>query len=215
MRKILVALIFALSCSGCSLSTAQIDVPYQPASHTTASITTASIPDAGDVFVTVATTDGRTTYRDRVSSKKNGYGMEMAAIVATNDLPTTVSDAFKQELAARGFKIGPHGAAVQVELVRFYNDFKNGFFSGDAVANVAFNVKVLSPVSSIVFTKYYEGTGTEPNIQLAGGDNARAALIKAFTASVNSAVSDPDFINAVLAAGGQAPKPIAMLYLKQ
>jgi uncharacterized lipoprotein YajG len=209
MRKILGALILVSLCSGCALTTAQIDVPYEPMSRSTA-----SIAGVGDVFVTVATTDGRMTYRDRVSSKKNGYGMEMAAIVSSNDLPASVSDAFKQELSARGFKIGPHGAAVQVELVRFYNDFKTGFFSGDAVANVGFNVSVLSPGASLAFTKYYEGTGTEPNIQVAGGDNARAALIKAFTASVNRAVSDPDFINAMLAAGGQGPKPIAMLNLR-
>ena len=203
MRRMLASLILVSLCGGCALTTAKIDVPYQSTSNTPA-----NIPGAGDVFASVATTDGRTTYRDRVGSKKNGYGMEMAAIVATNDLPTTISDAFRQELSARGFKIGPGGAAVQVEMVRFYNDFKNGFFAGDAVANVAFNVKVLSPRTSIVFSKYHEGTGTEPNIQMAGGDNAQAALIKAFTAAVNSAVSDADFVNAVLLAGGQVAKPV-------
>jgi uncharacterized lipoprotein YajG len=196
-----------LLCSGCALTTAQIDVPYQPAVGATV-----SIPKAASVSVAVTTTDGRTTYRDRVSSKKNGYGMEMAAIVASNDLPTSITDAFRQELSARGFKMGPQGATVQVELVRFYNDFKNGFFSGDAVANVAFSVKVLSPAAGIAFTKFYEGNGTEPNIQMAGGDNARAALIKAFAASVNRVVNDPDFISALLQAGGQAPKPMAMLH---
>jgi uncharacterized lipoprotein len=206
MRKLLAALAIVSLCSGCALTTATIDVPYQSTSSSVA-----AVPGAENVYVTVVTTDGRTTYRDRVSSKKNGYGVEMAAILASNDLPTSISDAFKQELSARGFKVGPAGANVQVELVRFYNDFKNGFFSGDAVATVSFNVKVMSPSGSIAFSKYYEGTGTEPNIQMASGDNARAALIKAFAAGVNSTVNDPDFINAVLAAGGQGAKPLAML----
>jgi uncharacterized lipoprotein len=207
MKIVFVALSFALLCSGCALTTAQIDVPYR-----SASAATAGVPGATNTIVDSVTTDGRTTYRDRVSTKKNGYGMEMAAIVPSNDLPTSVSDAFRQELSARGFRISTGGATVQVELVRFYNDFKTGFFSGDAVANVAFNVKISTPGAGMAFSKYYEGTGTEPNIQMAGGDNARAALIKAFTASVNSAVSDPAFIQAVLAAGRPGPRPTAMLH---
>jgi uncharacterized lipoprotein len=126
--------------------------------------------------------------------------MEMAAITASNDIPSTVTEAFKQELNERGFRIGANGALVHVDLVRFYNDFKTGFFSGDAVANVAFTVKVSAPNGATTFAKYYEGTGTEPNIQIAGSDNARTALIKAFSSSVNSAVSDPEFIRAVMAA---------------
>jgi uncharacterized lipoprotein YajG len=196
----------ALLVSGCALITDRVDIPYQ-----TATITPVSVPGAPDVLVAVSTTDARTTYRDRVSTKKNGYGMEMAAIVPANDLSTTINDAFRQELYVRGFKLAPQGVSVQVQLVRFYNDFKNGFFSGDAVASVAFNVKVSSPTAGVAFAKYYEGTGTEPDIQIAGADNARAALMKAFTASVNSAVNDPDFIHAILAAGGQASRPMAML----
>jgi uncharacterized lipoprotein len=202
MRSYVAVLMLGLLCGGCALTTAEVDVPYQ-----SAIALPVPVPGAAHVTVAVAATDGRTTYRDRVGSKKNGYGMEMAAIVATNDLPASVSGAFKQELAARGFRIGDGGAAVKVELVRFYNDFKTGFFSGDAVSTVAFNVKVVSANGAILFSKYYEGSGTEPNIQIAGGDNARAALTKAFSASVNSAVSDPDFIQAVLTAGGQAPAP--------
>ena len=207
LKHVLGAFALVLLCSGCALTTARIDVPYQPVSGAAM-----GVPGANSVFVTVTARDGRTTYRDRVGSKKNGYGMEMAAIIATNDLPISISDAFTRELVARGFRIGPQGAAVNVEFVRFYNDFKTGFFSGDAVATVAFNVKVTSPGAGVIFTKYYEGTGTEPGIQISSGDNARAALIKAFAASVNSALSDPDFIHAVLTAGSTAPRSIALLH---
>jgi uncharacterized lipoprotein len=196
MRSVLGLVCAALLCSGCALTTATIDVPYQQAAAPAA-------PAAGaaGTSVSVAATDSRTTYRDRVSTKKNGYGMEMAAIVPSNDLPATVRDAFSQELTARGFKLGQGGAAMTIELVRFYNDFKTGFFSGDAVATVAFNVKITGPGGASVFSKYYEGSGTEPNIQLAGGSNARAALIKAFQTSVASAVNDPDLIHALVATG--------------
>ena len=112
----------------------QVDIPYQPAA--------AAVQGASGVRVDVAATDSRTTYRDRVSSKKNGYGMEMAAIVAKADVPASVAEAFRRELTARGFVMAPGGGTVQIELIRFYNDFKSGFWSGEAVANVAFNVKV-------------------------------------------------------------------------
>lgn len=199
MRAFFALICTAMLCSGCALTTATIDVPYQPLGPT------APAPGAAGITVTVSATDGRTTNQDRVGVKKNGYGMEMAPIVASNNIPDTVAGAFQQELAARGFTIGANGVGLQVQLVQFYNDFKSGFLAGDAVANVAFNVEVMAPSGTIVFTKYYQGTGDNPNIQIAGGDNARIALISAFQSAVASAVDDPAFIKALIAAGGKAP----------
>jgi len=206
MRRVILLAAIML-CSGCALTTAHIDVPYQPV----AAPSPVTLPAAGGAVAQVETTDARTTNRDRVGTKKNGYGMEMAPIVASNDLPQTVSAAFRQELAARGFRIAANGAVVHVDLVRFYNDFKSGFFSGDAVATVAFNLKVVSPGGTMTFSKYYAGNGVEPNIQIAGGDNARAALVKAFGSSVRSVMADPDFLQALrLAALPPAPRLAAL-----
>ncbi len=196
MMKRLVLFAALLLCNGCALITSTIDIPYQPVSSA------APVPGAAADTVAVSAVDMRTTYRDRVGTKKNGYGMEMAAIVPAVDPTVSLTDAFDQELKARGFRIGPGGASVKIELIRFYNDHKVGFFSADAVANVAFNVRVSGPDGKSAFSKFYEGDGTEANNLTVGADNARAALIKAFAAGVNSAVSDPDFIQAVMAAGG-------------
>lgn len=198
MRKFLSVSMVLLLCSGCALMTSKIDVPYQPASVATV------VPGASNARVSVTATDSRATYRDRVGTKKNGYGMEMAAIIPNTDPATSVQAAFMQELAARGFQVGRGGATIQLQLVRFYNDFKPGFFSGDSVATVAFNISVVSADSTSAFSKYYEGTGTAPDIQIMGGDNARDALTKAFAASVSSALADPGFIRAVMAAGAPA-----------
>jgi len=132
--------------------------------------------------------------------------VECAPILSSNDIPTTVAGAFTQELAARGFKIGANGVSLKVEVVQFYNDFKPGLFSGDAVSNVAFNTEIVAPDGSIAFSKYYQGSGNNPNIQLAGGSEARPALIKAFQSAVASAVNDPDFIHGLIAAGAKAPQ---------
>ncbi|HYP63881.1 MAG TPA: YajG family lipoprotein [Acidocella sp.] len=106
----------------------------------------------------------------------------------------------------RGFKLGDNGVTLNIDVVDFYNDFHPGFFSADAIATVAFNVEVGAPGNHIVFSKYYSGTGDDPNIQLMGGDNARDALVKAFQEAVASAVEDPAFIKGLVAAGA-APAP--------
>jgi uncharacterized lipoprotein len=155
--------------------------------------------------IALAATDGRTTYRDRVSTKKNGYGMEMAPIVASNDIAQSVAAAIQQELTAEGYKIGPGHARIEIEVVKFYNDFKPGFFSGDAVADVALNVKVVAASGELIYAKYYDGGGTEPNIMMYGGDNARAALIKAFGNTIHSVVSDPALQQALQKAQQQTP----------
>lgn len=205
LRSVFYVVAMAAMLSACALTTELIDVPYQPDAAQVA-----PVPGAAAEIVAVDASDARTSYRDRVSTKKNGYGMEMAAITASNDIPSTVADAIKHELSARGFQMGNGGADVSVEVLKFYNDFKNGFFSGDAVADVALNVKVLRPDKTIAYAKYYDASGTEPNIQLAGGSNARLALIAAFRNAVNSVVSDPDFIKALLSVQPQstsAPPP--------
>ena len=202
MWRIIAGLALALATSACALTTDSIDVPYQRDTTQNPAVVSGA---AGSNF-DIAAIEGRTTYRDRVSTKKNGYGIEMAAIVATNDIPQAVGDAIKQELVTRGFTFGAGQSHISIEIVRFYNDFKNGFFSGDAVADVAFNIKVSKLDSTVVLSKYYAGSGTEPNIQIAGATNARLALIIAFRNAVNSVVSDPDFVNAIVAAQ-QHPTP--------
>jgi uncharacterized lipoprotein YajG len=149
MMKRFVILAAMLLCNGCALITSTIDIPYQPVS------TAASIPGASVETVSVTATDMRTTYRDRVGTKKNSYGMEMAAIVPAVDPTVSLTNAFEQELKARGFRIGPGGVSVKIELVRFYNDHKVGFFTADAVANVAFNIKISGPDGRSAFSKFY------------------------------------------------------------
>jgi len=62
LRAFFVLLGTALLCGGCAFTTDTIDVPYQ-------SIAPASpVAGAAGITVTVTSSDGRTTYRDRVST---------------------------------------------------------------------------------------------------------------------------------------------------
>jgi uncharacterized lipoprotein YajG len=194
MTQLFILAGFALTVSGCALTTDRIDVPYQPVGAV------APVADASASSVSVASRDARSTYRDRVSTKKNGYGMEMAAILATNDIPQTVTGALTQTLTAEGYRIGPGHAAMAIDVLRFYNDFKIGFFSGDALADVELMVTIRDPANNIVFSRNYVGEGKEADVMLASGSNARAALIRAFQNVVNSIAGDQALHAAIKAA---------------
>jgi uncharacterized lipoprotein YajG len=199
--KRLICVLAALLCSGCAWTTESIDVPYERAR------VDASTPVAGanSVQVSVQGTDSREANRDRVSSKKNGFGMEGAPITATNDVAATVGRALSDELAERGFRIGPGKVAVTVAIRRFYSDFKIGFWAGDAIADFDAEVIVKDNLGRVLLTKSYAAQGAEPNIQLAIGANARAALMRAMSAGVSRIVNDPDFIAALFAAEKSGP----------
>ncbi|HYC64927.1 MAG TPA: YajG family lipoprotein, partial [Reyranellaceae bacterium] len=145
-------------------------------------------------------------YADRISTKKNTYGMEMARIVASNDVPTVVRQALEQELRLLGFRIEAGGMPVGVELQNFYNNFKVGFFSGDAVAEVAFAVKVRDAGGALVYSQFYSATETEANIMLASGENAKKALEKALASAVKRAIEDRALQQALLATRPAQPQ---------
>jgi len=192
MLRYITLLAIASIFTGCALTEDKIDIPYQGRGNITV------VDGADKVNVEVKNEDKRTVFKDRVGAKKNGYGMEMAKITPNNDVAKTFSDAVLFELENLGFKNGTGGKVVKVELIRFYNDFKMGFFAGDAVADGLINIVVTNGKNEVIFTKSYEGGGIYPNIQLALGENAREALIKAMTDIVGKVAQDKDLHAALL-----------------
>ena len=190
MLRYITLLAIASIFTGCALTEDKIDIPYQGRGNITV------VQGADKINVEVKNEDKRTVFKDRVGAKKNGYGMEK--IVPSNDVAKTFSDAVLFELENLGFKNGAGGKVVKVELIRFYNDFKMGFFAGDAVADGLINIVVTNGKNEVIFTKSYEGGGIYPNIQLALGENAREALIKAMTDIVGKVAQDKDLHSALL-----------------
>lgn len=199
----MVAVATAWALSACALAEDKVPVDYVPAAGQDAG----ALAGAADVAIVLTATDQRTQYADRISTKKNGYGMEMARILATNDVVDLVRGALERELKALGFRTDAGGLPVGVELQNFYNNFKVGFFSGDAVAEVAFVLKVRDPGGALLFSQLYSATGTEANIQLASGENAKAALQKALTAAIRAAIDDQALRQALLSARPRQPAP--------
>jgi uncharacterized lipoprotein YajG len=180
--------------TGCALTTAQIPLSYIPQDNVS------RLSDAENITVTVVVDDQRDK-KDSVGAKKNGFGMEMAPIVATNGVATLLKDAIETELTNRGFNLGTNNAiSVVAELNKFYNEFKEGFWAGDAVAEVTMNILIKNQDGRIIYSKIVSGHGIEPNIQLASGENARLALNSALKDALEKMFNDTDFIATLLKA---------------
>lgn len=177
--------------NGCAASKDYISVNYAPQTNV------AALPGADHIAVHVDVSDVRSIH-DRVGSKKNGYGMEMAEIIATNDVPTLVKTSIQQELSSRGFKIAEGDVTVLVELSKFLNDFKVGMWSGDAIAELTMSVQIKKSDGNIVYSKLVNGEGEKLKIQLASGTNAKIALEAALQNAVVRLFSDPLFTDGLL-----------------
>jgi uncharacterized lipoprotein len=184
----------AATLSGCALTTEQIALNY------TQQAGVARVAGAENVSVNVQVVDQRLD-RSKVSSKKNGYGMEMAPITAAEDVAITVRKAFEKELQARGFQVGSDAALVRIaaDLTRFYNDHKMGFFAGDAVADLNMSVNVKAASGAVLFSRQIIAQGMEKNTQLASGNNARIALERALENGMRTLFDDRAFMAALLA----------------
>ncbi len=184
--------------SGCALTTDRIELQYNQQQGTS------QIPGANNVSVSVQVADQRQD-KSKVSSKKNGFGMEMAPILATQDVAITVRRAIEQELRARGFQLGSDTALVQIaaDLARFYNDHKTGFFAGDAVADLNMSVTVRSKNGDLLYSRQVAAQGVEPNIQLMTGENARLALNRALENGMKSLFEDQAFLSALMASSSK------------
>jgi len=184
----------AASLSGCALTTEQVELNY------TQQAGVSKVAGADTVSVNVQVTDQRLD-KSKISSKKNGYGMEMAPITATEDVAVTVRKAIEKELQARGFQPGSDAALVRIaaDITRFYNDHKMGFFAGDAVADLNLSVIVKSKSDTLLYSKQIIAQGMEKNTQLASGNNAKIALERALENGMKTLFDDRAFVSALLA----------------
>jgi uncharacterized lipoprotein YajG len=188
-----VFLVFASLLSGCALTKEYVTLSYQPQTNVE------KIKGADAVKVKVEISDVR-MIKDKVSCKKNGYGMEMAPIIAQNDVAEILKVAIEAELKNRGFNLAEGSMLVFAELTKYYNDFKTGFWSGRAVAEVVMNVQVKKQDHSIIFSRIIAGESTISNLQLASGKNAKLALDDALKNGVSKLFNDAAFIDSLFKA---------------
>jgi len=203
MKRIAASVLMAWGLSACALAVDEVDLSYKSQSQAVA------IGGAENVVVKVNGTDARGSNRDRISVKKNGYGMEMAAIVPKQDVPTVVAQAIEQDLKARGFRIGQGQVFVLVDVTKFYNDFKVGAFVGQAVGEVLLNVQVMNAGGKLLYSKAYTGEHTVPDVFMASGSNAKEAVEGALGNALARMMGDQYFIQALIEAARAGSAPIS------
>jgi len=181
------------SLSGCALTTDRIELQYNQQQGVS------PLAGANNISVNVQVTDQRQE-KSKVSSKKNGFGMEMAPIIATEDVAVTVRKAMEKELQARGFRLSSDAALIQIAagLTRFYNDHKVGFFAGDAVADLNMSVTVRTTKGEQIYSRQLIAQGIEQNTQLMSGENARLALNRALENGMKDLFEDQAFLSALV-----------------
>lgn len=181
-----------LSCllTGCAFTRDYVGIEYKPYSMPQ------RIVGAENVEVSVNVNEVRV--KENIGYKVNGYGMEMANIMANNDVAEVFKNAIIWELQQRGFIITYDGSNLNIELCKFFNDFKPGLFSGSAKSETFLNI-ILKKNGMVVYAKTISGFGKEETCFLAGGKNASLALERSLYHAVQKLMNDPDFILALLA----------------
>jgi uncharacterized lipoprotein YajG len=205
LLRAIAALSVALLLGACALAPETIDINY--ASRSTASPAQQGVGN----LVELRTIDGRVSHRDRVGTKKNGYGVELARITASRSPLEVVRNSVQQELTARGFAIGPGGAILTIELLDFYSDFKPAFIIpvADSAAEVSFSLQIGAPGTS-VFSRIYRGKGTGTDAIVMTPGAARVALEQALAEAMQQVTDDAALRTALAsAASGVASSPSA------
>jgi len=200
MKRTVLLILLCLWFSGCALTTERVDLSYSPQSGVS------TILGANNVVVSVQVNDQRQEKSNKVSCKKNGFGMEMAPILANEDVTVTIRRAMEQELRARGFLIGNDAlVSIIANLSRFWNDHKLGFFAGDAVADLNMTISVKNKNGGILYARDIATQGVEPNTQLMTGNNARLALDRALENGMKLLFEDQAFIAALIETSKKSP----------
>jgi uncharacterized lipoprotein len=186
-------LVLAALCAGCGLTTDKIGLRYTPRGARE------QVAGAERIKVEVKMADSRLN-REKLGTKMSGLG----GIAATNDVVELIKSAIEGELAQRGFIRG-NSVVVYGDLINFSNEFKMGFWAGDSVADLHLEVQVKVQAGNTVFTKRVRTSGLEPNIQVAAGHNAKAALEQALAKGIEELFQDPGFIPSLFKAAGESP----------
>lgn len=172
--------------NGCATSTDNIDLAYTPTSRVPSVLRVS----ANTIQVKVA--DKRPSLA--VGHKMNGYGIEMAPIMSNVDVAELVKGAIGNELGARGYAVGDGPTEIVADVDRFNSSFQMGVFSGSVDADLTMEVTVINSKHQRLFKRWIMAHGSNPNIQLATGNNAKVALEAALEAGMRQLFDDHLFL---------------------
>jgi uncharacterized lipoprotein YajG len=132
-----------------------------------------------------------------VSRKKGDHGIERAAIRLKGNLADDVERAVQLELSQLGYVVGTGTVRIEIEIHKFYNDFKQGFFTDRGVSELFLGVHVLHRDGRILFSKNIIGLGEKGGVWVQSGKHAKHALEAALSDAIYKLVKDPSFQQAL------------------
>lgn len=135
-----------------------------------------------------------------VGCKKGDGGIELASIHLTDDLADVINQAVTMEIENLGFGIAQGDVVVNIEVNKFYNDFKPRILSWNSVAELFMNVNVVRPDGMIVYSKTIIGMGENNRVWFASGQNAKLALDSALHDAIHKLIQDQAFLQALVRA---------------
>lgn len=190
MSKYIALMMLPCLLTSCAFTRDFADIQYRP------NLIPQRMVGAENIAVSVDVQDMRV--KKNVGCKLNGYGIEMAKILPKNDVAEVFKNAIVFELQERGFVISEDGINLNIEIYKFFNDFKPGFFSVGAANSETFLNVTLRKGSMIAYSKTIFGFGEEETCFLTSGTNASLALEKSLHHAVQRLMDDPDFISSLL-----------------
>lgn len=191
-RKFIFAthLVLLSGLASCMYIPEKISVEYQ------SRLQLASIPPLNGSIVSIHVADSRRGGPE-LGSKKSSTGAEMASIRLQNNLIQEITNALTSELRNAGCTIETGQTLVDIDIQRFCNEFKQGFFTDKGNAEFFMSVSVRKPNGVIVYAKTIMGFGQNPSVWLHSGENARIALNEAFNDALGKLLNDPAFIQSL------------------
>ena len=152
----------SLTLAGCAFGTREVLLKYPPQSEPGAVPTAhaAPAPTPKKTEIVLAGFNDMRQDKRLIGTVRNGFGMRTADVVATNNVPTWVTDAIKAELNNAGYKVILN--ATEAQLPTFLsgdiiNIFCDAYFTYEG--QVSLNVKVIKNGKDVV-NKLFVGKGS-------------------------------------------------------
>ena len=183
MRRALLASAVVCLIAACDTvrdQTASID--YVPAS------TTAVVPGAQNVTVSVVAVDKRSGAKNQLSVKK---GVAAAIVYAGNDVIDVVRSAVERELKAQGFVIGAGGFTLTVDVENFYSDFRaNASMFMNANGDVSLSLRVRDAAGATRYRQHYQGVSQLGPVYNESAEKVKTTLEQALASAVDQITAD-------------------------
>ena len=193
MKRFLAMLVICVLMSGCALNTAYMNVDYS-AKNVSPLTTLASLK-----FCVVIDDQRPAGDKSIVGRKENGFGMAMAPVTLTKEVPGIFKGAFQSVFEKDGHSMSdsPNQSDVLLTIVvkKYWSDVKINFFDIEMIGTINTTIKIQgAPNSDLLLTKDIGSTFRESR-QLALDKNFESVLKGALAEYVYNFSRDPEIID--------------------